>query len=421
MTSLQTTIRTSPAVWFAIPISVLAGWYVTLLSAPAGYGVAATGAATGTLPFIGAFVGGTAAWEGSRLRRGAIWGGPWPRHLIRIGLGATAPAIVAGWMAFAVAVAVVLATTNSFPPDLAMVAVVAFDVVAYAAVGFALGCLAPAALAIPVAALLPLLWLTFTPAMYPVWLRHLTGMYRDCCLVSQALAPRAVLASIAVDGGFIVSAAVASLVALTPRRRALSVVAVLGIAALFGVATVGGMTYAPVVARDSAALQCKTDRGTSICLWPEHASAAPELRDLIAEVRAAWSAAGVSAPGSFTEALGPHGPDVAAVILPDPITRDGTILALADALLPPRVECPVISAEGIAGLYLEGWYAAAGGLSDESLAHFDMPGDDTNKSLVRTVQDLRSATPSARARWIEGATAASQICTDTAPDLRVAR
>lgn len=419
MISFQRTIRTSPAVWFAIPIWVLAGWYVTLLSAPAGYGVAATGAATSTLPFIGAFVGGTAAWEGSRLRRGAIWGGPWPRHLVQIALGATAPAIVAGWMAFAVAVAVALTTTNSFPPNMAMVGVVAVDVVAYAAVGFAIGCLAPPALAIPVAALLPLLWLAFTPAMHPVWLRHLTGMYRDCCLVSEALAPRAVLASIAVDLGFIVSAAVACLVTLTPRRRALTVVTVLGAAVVFGVGAVGGMTYAPVVARDPAALQCKTDSGTSICLWPEHASAGPQLLELTAEVRAAWSAAGVKAPALFTEALGPHGPDVASVVLPDPITRDRTILALSDALIPPTVECPIISAEGIAGLYLEGWIAAAGGLSHESLAQIDLPADGTNKSLVDTVRDLRAATPAARAKWTEAAMAATQVCTDTAPDLRV--
>lgn len=419
MSSLGTTIRTSPAAWFAIPIAILAGWYVTLLPVPPGYGVAATGAATGALPFIGAFVAGTASWEGSRLRRGAIWGGPWPRHPIRIGLCAGAPSIIAGWTAVAVAVAVALVTTDSFPPDLAMVAVGAVDVVAYASIGFAIGVLAPAALAIPVAVLLPMLWLAFTPAMYPVWLRHLTGMFRDCCSVSEALAPNAVLGSIAVDAGFIVSAAVGSLVALTPRRRALSVAAVLGSALIFGIASVRGMTYAPVVARDPAALQCTTDRGVSVCLWPEHAMAAQGIRDLITDIRAAWNAVGVAAPASFTEALGPYRPTVAAFILPDPITRDRTIIALADALVPPTVECPVISAEGIAGLYLEGWYAAAAGLSNESLAHIDLPADDTNKSLVDTVKDLREATPVARAKWTATATAATQICTDTAPDLRI--
>jgi hypothetical protein len=420
MNSFRTTIRTSPAVWFAIPIAVFAAWYVTLLPIPQGYGVAATGAATGTLPFIGAFVGGTAAWEGSRLRRGAIWGGPWPRNALQIGLGVVGVPIGAGWLLFAVAVVVALVTTSSFPPDPVMVAIGALDVIAYAAIGFAIGVTAPAALAIPTATLLPLLWLAFVPAMHPVWLRHLTGMFRDCCGLAEALSPRAELASIALDTGFIVSASIATLVAVTPRRRAVNVVAVLTVAAAIGITTVRDMTYAPVVARDPAALQCSSEEGAEICLWPEDAVAEPQLEDLISEVRAAWREADVPAPRTFTEALAPPGPDVAPFRLPNPLTRDLTILALADALVPPTVECPVISAEGVAGLYLRGWYAAAGGLSDESLSHLDLPADETNKSLIDTVRDLRSATPAARARWVASATQATKVCTDVAPDLRVA-
>ena len=55
--------------------------------------------------------------------------------------------------------------------------------------------------------MLPYLWLGFVPAMQPVWLRHLTGMFRDCCTNAQDLDLRAALASMLVDVGIVGAAA----------------------------------------------------------------------------------------------------------------------------------------------------------------------------------------------------------------------
>jgi hypothetical protein len=416
---IRTAIRVSPAAWFAIPIAIFAVWYVTLLHVPAGYGVAASGAASGTLPFIGAFVGGSAAWEGSRLRCGGIWGGAWPRSGIRIGVGALAAPVVAGWLAFGVAVAMALIETGSFPPDPLIVAVGGLDIVAYAAVGLAIGVRAPTAMAVPVATILPLLWLAFVPAMQPVWMRHLTGMFRDCCGLAEAFAPRAALASILVNVGLIGAAAVASDLAVPPGRRAFGVLGILvGLGVVSG-ALVDDMSYAPVMARDPSALRCTNASGTQVCLWPEDSSVAPQIDALVGEVSAAWRTLGVRTPATFTEALGEREPDAATFRVPAPLTRDRAILSFATAITPPTIECPVISAEGLAGYYLRGWYAAAGGLSEASIAELDLPADGTNKSLVDTIRDLRAANPSERARWIASATQATQVCSDDPPDLRV--
>ena len=51
--------------------------------------------------------------------------------------------------------------------------------------GFAPGILLPVPVAIPVGILLPFVWFAFVPAMEPVWLRHITGMFRDCCGLSE--------------------------------------------------------------------------------------------------------------------------------------------------------------------------------------------------------------------------------------------
>jgi hypothetical protein len=244
-------------------------------------------------------------------------------------------------------------------------------------------------------------------------------MFRDCCGLAEVPAGRALIASIVVDLGFIAAAIAAARGRLAPSRRALGITAALGISLAIGVAMVNGMTYAPVVPRETTALQCTSGQDVTVCLWPEDLGDRAAIVGLIAEVRASWLALGVPAPSTFTEAIGAQGDGVDVLRVPQPVTRDRMILALATGLTPPTVECAVISAESVPGFYLLGWFAAAGGLSAESLAQMDVPSDGTNKSLVETVHDLREATPSARAAWMARAVTGTRICTDTPVDLRV--
>jgi len=422
MMPIRTALRIMPAAWFVLPVAMFSGWFATLLHSPEGYGTAATAAASGTIPFVGAFVGGAAAWEGARLRRSGVWGGPWVRGDARIAAGAMAGPIAAGLLAILVAVVVSLIRVGASTPDLEIVGVLALDIFTYACLGFALGVLVPSALSVPLAVLLPFIWLAFVPAMYPVWLRHLTGMYRDCCGIAESLAPRALVASVAVDLGVVVAATVAVRVRLPGRPRLLSALAVLTAASVVGVSAASGMTYAPVVARDPSLLTCSTNNAVRLCLWPEHRDQADLLTTAIGDVVTSWKAAGIDSPTSVTEAWDSQPTGTLSVRLPDHLSKDGVIFAMATGMLPPAPNCGVATTGGIAFAYLEAWYAAAGGISSDSLERLDFPGDDANPSVLVAVNDLLAAPVSVRHSWVARAISLSQSCDEsTAPDLRVAR
>lgn len=408
-----------PAVWFGVPIAILAAWYATLLPSATGYGTAATAAASGAMPFIGALVAGTAAWEGSRLRRARIWGGPWARSGLRIAAGLIVGPFLAGVVATASALVVAHTEASAFPPDPAITAVLILDLVAYASIGFALGVLAPAAIAVPVAVILPVLWLAFVPAMYPVWLRHLTGMYRDCCNLEESLAPQAVLASVLLDVAFIATASIASVIGWRRRWRAIGAVGILAAGLLVGTRPILGMTFAPVIPRDPSLLSCTSGGGAEVCLWPEQTGPSAEILADVIDVRARWLAAGIDAPSAFTEATGqpPAGP--LEVHFRDPLTKDSVVMALADAMLPSPSACGHATTGGIALPYLEAWYAAAGGLSSESVQGLDFTVDDVNPSVLTVVKQLSQASVSVRQAWAAKALSIARTCEDIAVDLRV--
>lgn len=427
MIPVRTALRIMPAAWLALPMAVVAAWYASLLPSPPGYGTAATAAASGTLPFIGAFVAGSAAWEGGRLQRAGIWSGPWVRRGARIAAGLLVGPIAAGSVAVAVAVVVAHARAGAFPPDLAILSVMVVDVITYATVGFALGIVAPLALAVPLAATLVLFWTAFVPAMYPVWLRHLTGMYRDCCGLAETLAPQAVVASIVMDVALMTAAALAVHVGWRRRWRAAAAATILVAASLVAIKAASSLTYAPVMARDPSLLTCTTGNGVEVCVWPEHSRSVTTLVGAISDVRAKWEAAGIDAPAVFTEAAGQQPTGTLEVHLPDALTKDGVIVALAVGMLPPAPNCTgtviqgvqAATTGGVAFPYLEAWYAAAGGLSSTASQALDMPGDDINPPVLKVVKELSAATVSVRRSWTANAAAISQSCDDIAPDLRV--
>ena len=150
MISLHTSLRVMPAFWFALPIVLLAGGYGIALYPSDHYGLGATAMATGVLPFVGGFVAATAAWEGVRLRR-PVWPMPMVRSRLAVAIWAVLPSVRVGAAAILAATAVLLVRSDAMVPDLRVLAVVAVDLVAWAAAGFALGILLPVPVAIAVA------------------------------------------------------------------------------------------------------------------------------------------------------------------------------------------------------------------------------------------------------------------------------
>jgi hypothetical protein len=427
MVSLRTSLRVMPAFWFALPIVLLAGGYGTALYPADHYGLGATAMGTGALPFVAGFTAATAAWEGARLRR-TVWWSPTVRSRLAIAAWAVLPSVLVGIVAMLAAVGVLLARSEATIPDLRVLAVATLDLVAWAAVGFAAGILLPVPVAVPVGLLLPFVWLAFVPALYPVWLRHLTGMFRDCCGLAEDLAPAAVWASVLADIGIIAAAAVLIGGWTTARRHGGSVLA-LAVPLVAGVALVSGMTYAPVVPRDPVLLTCRERAGLTLCVWPEHVPEIDELATVASDVRSGWLAAGIEAPAVFTEADRTVAPAGSLTYQVAGTVPDDVILALANGMTPQQPDCvdpttgyTMGTTGGIAAIWLQAWYAATGGMSSDRLAleygsTWGM-GDGTLDPLP-TVDALWKVSPEARRAWAAHAAALVVTCEEVTVDLAV--
>jgi len=414
MIRVLTAVRTMPALWLAIPISILAGWYVTLLDPSDGYGVDATAKASMTLAFVGSFCAGCAAWEGSRLRRAALWNAPSVRSRIAIAFWSLLPVVLVGLTAVLVGIAIQLARSSAGPPDLRIIAVAALDLVAFSVSGFALGVLLPFAVAGPLAIIVPFVWVAFVPAMYPVWLRHLTGMFRDCCGLAQDLALQPVIASSVLDVGII--GAFALLISGPPPavRLLRGAVVALGLASGAGVILVAGMGYAPVVPRDVSLLECRAADGASICTWPEHRALSAKLRAIVTRVRYRWEQAGINAPSVFTEAERSVAPPGALVfrITTDRFANDSVISALATGMLPGRPDCAEGATGGIAFEYLAAWYSASGGMTQDGLTERFAYDANPYPPVLTVIGELQAAPTVIRQRWVSRVEVVSQACGD---------
>ncbi len=427
MISLGTSLRVMPAFWFALPIVLLAAAYGMALYPSDHYGLAATAMGTAALPFIAGFTGATAAWEGARLRR-AIWWAPNVRSRFVIAAWAALPSVLIGVVAMLAAVAVLLVRSGAAVPDLVVIGVAALVLVAWAAVGFAAGILLPVPVAVPVGIVLPFVWLAFVPAVYPLWLRHLTGMFRDCCGLAEDLAAAAVVASALVNVGFVVAASMLIAGHRSMRRIGASV-ATLAVPLAVGVVLVSGMTYAPVVPRDPSLLACRERAGLTLCLWPEHVAQADEIAGIASGVRARWLAAGIQAPAVFTESdrsIAPSGTLAFGVTSTAP---DDVIMDLAVGMTPQQPECTdpttgdsMGTTGGMAAEWLLAWYAAAGGVSQGRLteeygSQWGMGG--TTLDPLPTVDALWKVSPEARRAWADHAAALVATCEDVQVDLTV--
>jgi hypothetical protein len=303
-------------------------------------------------------------------------------------------------------------------PDVRVLAVAALDLTAIATLAFAAGVRLPIAVAAPVAVVVPFLWLAFVPAMYPVWLRHVTGMFRDCCELSQDLAAGPVLASAMLDFGLIVSGAlILKMQGDRIRRPLMSGGAVLGASAIAAVMLVAGMPYAPVVARDPSALACQTAKAITVCVWPEHRALSSELESVLQRLHEGWSNADIAAPAVFTEADRSHAAVGAGVlqISANRFSSDAVIRSMTEGVLPAIPDCPGGATGFIAYEYLSAWYAAAAGMTTEGLRNRFAYDTDPFPAVLTVVEELMSATSEIRRDWVARAIQVSKGCDEWEP------
>lgn len=191
------------------------------------------------------------------------------------------------------------------------------------------------------------------------------------------------------------SAGAARQSARTRQARRAGAVAALATAALVGVLFVSGMTYAPTVPRDPAALLCREAGDATVCVWPEHEGRLGEVAEIVADVRAGWQRAGMTVPSHFTEADPTIAPEGAVAFGFDGrlSTRDVIIGDLARGKLPPFPDCLGGYTGYIAFEYLEAWYAATGGMSSDELEERYTYPTDPFPSIFTVLDQLQAASP----------------------------
>lgn len=405
-------IRTMPALWLAVPVVLAAAWYATLLPSQDGYSVAATAQGTATLAFIGSFCAIAASWEGSRLRRASLWRGPWVRRSATIVFWCVAPAVIVGLIAVLAGVAVSLARSGGGVPDGRFLIVAALGLVAFGAIGFTLGVSLPFEIAGPLAIVGPLFWLTFTPAIDPVWLRHLTGMFRDCCLPSEDLATAPIVASSVVDVGLLIAAVIA-LTGAARRRRIAGVIAITSVAGALGVNLVAGMGFAPTAPRSPAQLACAESGELTVCIWPEHRAILGQLVEVIDAARPRWLAAGIVSPAMFTEAAPSVAPRGAAILsVPgEPVENGELVAVVARSLLPAFPDCPSGATGWMTAEYVEAWFEHVAGMPDAELARLhSQPFDPAFPPVLDIVHSVGMSPPAAQQAWLSRVLRITQAC-----------
>lgn len=414
-------LRAMPAIWLAIPLGILAAVYGTALYAADGYALGATSMATAVLPFVGGFVAATAAWEGARIR--PFWWRPMVRSRLEVIATAIAPSVITGALAVIAATIVLLLRSGATAPDLRVLGVVVVDLVAWSAVGCALGLLTPLPIALPVAVLLPFIWFAFVPAIYPVWLRHITGSFRDCCELSDDLSGAAIAGSVLANLGFLSAAGLVIGARLTSRRVIATVCSfVIPVSAALAVVSSAGLGATPSTARDPSQLVCRTGAGTTLCVWPEHAASLDASLATTVATREQWRAAGIESPTLVTEAARSTAPVDAIAILLRGSSADEVILALARGLTPVLPDCELGSTGAFAKPWVEAWFAAAGGLSASRLdREFGDPQflGGTTLDPLPTVERLWTVSIEARRAWVANAVAMIATCDEVVQDLTV--
>ncbi len=409
-------LRISPAVWLTLPTLILSILYVTKAIYPNNYGVAATAGATSSMAFLVGFVAMTAAWEAARLRRGGIWDAPHTRSRFDITIIAVTPSILLGAVFLLGTVVAASVYGQAGLPEIRMVVVGFVAICAWSLVGFLAGLRLPMSVSLPGMLLAPFLWFAFVPALPVEWLRHLSGMYRDCCRIGADIAPAALLAGLIMNVTIIVIALYA-IGALGMRWSRIVATAMLVTGVMVSSAFAWNVGPIPEVARDQSALKCSTVSAAELCLWPEHDSPTQLFRPTLTAVIVELARQELPIPGRWSEEL-------ASATSVDTLTLDlwksdpdSIRWSIAQGLA-PWPACSEASDSGFSGSsidVLRGWWFTAMGGSEAMLQeNLGWLIADPSASGGIPIKDLYSAVGSApvtsRVAWLERLTSLVAEC-----------
>lgn len=358
--------------------------------------------ATISLLLLGPGYAAVSAWDAARWRTVAsaasrTWLELWGRHLVIVALATTAT------FGLTLGLLYLDDPPRTGAPRIDVLAAGVLSTVGYAAMGFAVGRLLPRVVAAPAAFLVTWLWVAYTPAIEPLWLRNLTGhLGTSCCGLDVQLAPHALAAPAVVAIGIL--GAAAAMLAVGRLRAALVVALALVVTGV----TAGGLLVRdlgadPVVARQGAQ-ECQTAEGTTWCAWPEHADrlerAVPRLATAIAGLRSA----GLLMPEVLREGVRTDGWAFDLSSTDEDSWADILSVSPLDQMPPPCTDTN--GGTWPAGRYYE---TAAAWLQIVSGSPVGQAISDQGASRKK-VEALRAGTPEAQLDWFQSAYHAMQTC-----------
>lgn len=329
----------SPAFIFVAPAVVLTLFYLDKQAVgPDYYGLARIAQAASAAGVIVPLCAGLAAWEGTRLQRGAVAFLAPVRSELRIGLRGLAPIGILAAICFGVATALMLASGPTIRlADFSVLLVPAAVVTGHCALAYAAGRLMPAVFAVPLAVLCSWLWIVYPISIEPVWVRHLTGYLNTCCDTSTVLSSGAFFAPILLSIAACAAAGILLLTRLRRWQRGAVALAVMAAILAASVSLVDDLGSEPVAARPATDLWC-TGHAPRICLWPEHRDEAAAVARRARLIKAHLAAAGVASPGMVSESGREDAEGWIIGVAPgaDDAALDATLI---EGLLPPFPRC----------------------------------------------------------------------------------
>lgn len=411
-------LRTSPAVWLALPLMTLAGLY-TFGYSPATsdpYPLAHTSAGAVVLGFVAPICAAIGAWEAGRLQRAGWWRLPHLRPPSVIAAHALWLPVMVGGLAVLTAAEAQLIGAGLLWPDPRILGVAALVITAHAALGFAIGTWLPVVVAAPTALLVGYLWMALPRAFEPLWVRHLNGSYASCCGLETDLAPAALLGVALVCVGFLVAALL-----LLRRQQAawqpLAAAAAITVGLIVGAIPVTSLGPDPTVARSDKFLVCRGEL-PQVCVWPEHTGRLPEVIELASQAFDAWRSTGLAVPSTFSEAPG-------ADLLPFGFSLEAraadVLHAMAYGMLPPLPDCALQSGYPAGGAldYVHAWLDATAGMTPDDLRlRFGSLSAPGMPAVLQRVAELRAQPINIQLRWVEANLDALRVC-DSEPELDI--
>ncbi|MFB7763298.1 DUF7224 domain-containing protein [Streptomyces xiamenensis] len=290
----------SPAVWVA-PLFWFFVWDLASSEkrfADPYYGVSTTGAALYPIFAIVSVSAACGAWEGGRLRRGQVWQSSPVRQRIIVAVDALGPVFLVGFLSLAVSC---LATTGNLANifdtgSLVMLLFAAVLISLYALIGFAIGCLIPSFIAVPVSLIGSYLWMGIPGSLEIMWLRHLTGQLTDIPGIGQRISYEALLAPVLLTASLALSILV--LIALRTRMHFRVTISILiafsGIGGSYSIVS----DWGPQTPLEKEKLTgvCIKDNGILSCLPREYSSHLPIFEETAHQVVEDLQVFGIARP-----------------------------------------------------------------------------------------------------------------------------